>query len=240
MAPQHQNESTKTADAHATKPVAVKNALNQEVEHAKFEHPELKSVYPDTKFDPIPELPYSNRALNADPTFKNLLKDATVTHLAPKIGTELSGIQLHELTDAQRDELALLVAHRGVVFFRDQEIDVDQQLELGRYYGPLHVHQNLGHPKDREEIVVVENSVETSDAFLKRQIYDPFNAWHSDVSNERQPPSYTSFKVLTNPPVGGDTLWASAYEAYDRLTPPMKEFISGLTAIHTGIVRNRG
>ncbi|KAF1793017.1 TauD/TfdA-like domain [Phytophthora cactorum] len=178
-----------------------------------------------------------NRGLKADPTFKNLLKDATVTHLAPKIGTELSGIQLHELTNAQRDELALLIAHRGVVFFRDQEINIEQQLELGRYYGPLHVHQNLGHPKDHHEALVVENSVETSDGFLKRQMYDPFNAWHSDVSNERQPPSYTSFKVLTNPPVGGDTLWASAYEAYDRLTPPMREFISGLTAIHTGIVR---
>ncbi|KAG2765710.1 hypothetical protein PC116_g33847, partial [Phytophthora cactorum] len=190
---------------------------------------------PETKFDPIPVLPVEDRGLKADPTFKNLLEDATVTHLAPKIGTELSGIQLHELTNAQRDELALLIAHRGVVFFRDQEINIEQQLELGRYYGPLHVHQNLGHPKDHHEALVVENSVETSEGFLKRQMYDPFNAWHSDVSNERQPPSYTSFKVLTNPPVGGDTLWASAYEAYDRLTPPMREFISGLTAIHTGI-----
>ncbi|KAF4031700.1 TfdA family Taurine catabolism dioxygenase TauD [Phytophthora infestans] len=232
MAPQHQNDTNKTT----AKPVAIKNALNQEVEHYKFDHSELLSVYPDTKFDPIPVLPVEDRALKADPTFKNLLKDATVTHLAPKIGTELSGIQLHELSNVQRDELALLIAHRGVVFFRDQEINIEQQLELGRYYGPLHAHQNLGHPKDHHEVVVVENSVETSEGFLKRQMYDPFNAWHSDVSNERQPPSYTSFKVLTNPPVGGDTLWASASEAYDRLTPPMREFISGLTAIHTGIV----
>ncbi|KAE9115362.1 hypothetical protein PF010_g9363 [Phytophthora fragariae] len=236
MAPQHPNESTKTANAQtSSKPVAIKNALNQEVEHAQFENPELLSVYPATKFEPIPVLPYADRALKADPTFKNLLKDATVTHLAPKIGTELSGVQLHELSSEQHDELALLIAHRGVVFFRDQEITMEQQLELGRYYGPLHTHQNLGHPKDHDEVVVVKNSVDSSDTFLQRQIYDPFNAWHSDVSNERQPPSYTSFKVLTNPPVGGDTLWASGYEAYDRLTPPMREFVSGLTAIHTGI-----
>ncbi|GMF26402.1 unnamed protein product [Phytophthora fragariaefolia] len=227
--------ATKAASAPAPRP--VKNALNQEVEHAKFEHPELKSVHPDTKYDPIPELPYSDRALNADPTFKNLLKDATVTHLAPKIGTELSGIQLHELTDAQRDELALLVAHRGVVFFRDQEINIDQQLELGRYYGPLHVHQNHGHPEGYSEVLVVENSVENSERILRRQEYDPDNVWHSDVSNERQPPSYTSFKVLTNPTVGGDTLWASGYEAFERLTPLFKNFIEGLTAIHSSKVR---
>ncbi|KAG2505159.1 hypothetical protein JM18_009517 [Phytophthora kernoviae] len=214
-------------------PIAVKNALNQEVKHSEFEHPELLSAYPETKYDPIPVLPVEDRALKADPTFKNLLTNATVTHLAPKIGTELSGIQLHELTDPQRDELALLIAERGVVFFRDQEINIEQQLELGRYYGPLHVHQNLGHPEGHHEVLVVENSVETSEGFLKRQIYDPDNVWHSDVSNERQPPSYTTLKVLTNPPLGGDTLWASSYEAYDRLTPLFKSFIEGLTAIHS-------
>ncbi|KAE9091983.1 hypothetical protein PF007_g18690 [Phytophthora fragariae] len=68
------------------------NALNQEVEHTRFEHPELASVYPSTTYDPIPELPYADRALKADPTFKNLLQHATVTHLAPRIGTELLGI----------------------------------------------------------------------------------------------------------------------------------------------------
>jgi alpha-ketoglutarate-dependent taurine dioxygenase len=34
--------------------------------------------------------------------------------------------------------------------------------------------------------------------------------------------------------VGGDTLWASAYEAYDRLSPAYKKFLEGLTATHIG------
>lgn len=54
-----------------------------------------------------------------------------------------------------------------------------------------------------------------------------------------QPPSYTIFKVVTNPPVGGDTLWASGYEAYERLTPPFQKFVEGLTAIHSSKVRSR-
>lgn len=52
-------------------------------------------------------------------------------------GTEIHGIQLNKLTDQQKDELALLVAERGVVFFRDQDINIHEQIELGRYYGPL-------------------------------------------------------------------------------------------------------
>jgi alpha-ketoglutarate-dependent taurine dioxygenase len=36
------------------------------------------------------------------------------------------------------------------------------------------------------------------------------------------------------PAVGGDTLWASAYEAYDRLSPAYQSFLEGLTATHIG------
>ena len=48
----------------------------------------------------------TERALFADPTKKNLLAAATkVTTLTPAIGTELQGIDLRQLTDAQKDEL---------------------------------------------------------------------------------------------------------------------------------------
>ncbi|GAB9474343.1 Poly adp-ribose [Globisporangium polare] len=235
MAPQNHETNPPAAAAASKAPVVIKNALNQEVTHRKVDHEELLSVFPDTKYPPIPELPYEDCALKADPTMKNLLADATITHLSPKIGSEIAGLQLHELSDAQKDELALLVAQRGVVFFRDQAINIDQQLALGRYYGPLHIHQFNGHPEGYPEVVVVENSVEKSAALLARQLYDPTNGWHGDVTYQRQSPSYTIFKLLTSPDVGGDTLWASGYEAYERLTPPFQRFIEGLTAIHSSV-----
>jgi hypothetical protein len=34
--------------------------------------------------------------------------------------------------------------------------------------------------------------------------------------------------------VGGDTLWASGYEAYDRMSPAFKTFLEGLHAEHDG------
>lgn len=34
------------------------------------------------------------------------------------------------------------------------------------------------------------------------------------------------------PPTGGDTLWASGYELYDRLSPPYQKFFESLTATH--------
>jgi sulfonate dioxygenase len=47
----------------------------------------------------------------------------------------IQGLQLSALTDGQKDELALLVAHRGVLFFRDQDITAQGQRDLFDYYG---------------------------------------------------------------------------------------------------------
>lgn len=54
------------------------------------------------------------------------------------------------------------------------------------------------------------------------------------MSYERQPPGLTLLKVDLLPPVGGDTLWASGYAAYDRLSPAWKKFVEGLYAVHSG------
>lgn len=40
-------------------------------------------------------------------------------------------------------------------------------------------------------------------------------------------------KIVTPPDdAGGDTLWASGYEAFDRLSPAWKKLAEGLTATH--------
>jgi sulfonate dioxygenase len=57
--------------------------------------------------------------------------------LTPTLGTEIHGIQLSQLTDQQKNDIALLAAERGVVFFRKQDIDPYQAIELGRYFGRL-------------------------------------------------------------------------------------------------------
>jgi hypothetical protein len=63
-----------------------------------------------------------------------------VIHLTRHIGTEIVGLQLKDLTDQQRDELALLIAERSVVFFRDQDITPQQQKALGEHFGEVEIH----------------------------------------------------------------------------------------------------
>lgn len=103
-----------------------------------------------TKFPPTELFDFKDRGLDADPAKPNLLpKDNSnlkATKLTPRVGTEITGLQLSQLTDAQKNELALLIAERGVVVFRDQDfkdIGPEKQKEFGQYFGRLHVHVSL-------------------------------------------------------------------------------------------------
>jgi sulfonate dioxygenase len=98
--------------------------LTEAVLSYKAPHPLVKEFTPE-----------KDRASFADPSKKSLLDGVTVRHLTPYIGTQLEGVQLSRLSDSQKDELALLAAERGVVFFRNQDITIDQQYELTKYYG---------------------------------------------------------------------------------------------------------
>ena len=108
--------------------------------HTTYDHDDLLPSFPDIHWAPLQETEHEDRGIHGDPKFRNLLQDASaVFDYNPKIGTEVHGVDLANLTDAQRDDLARLVAYRGVVFFRDQKnLNINAQRDLGSYFGTLH------------------------------------------------------------------------------------------------------
>lgn len=58
--------------------------------------------------------------------------------------------------------------------------------------------------------------------------------WHSDIQFEPNPADYTSLRLTQLPATGGDTLWASGYELYDRFSKPYQKFFESLTATFIG------
>lgn len=54
--------------------------------------------------------------------------------------------------------------------------------------------------------------------------------WHSDSLFETCPSDFSFLRMQATPPAGGDTLWVSGYELYDRLSPPFQRFLESLTA----------
>jgi taurine dioxygenase len=143
------------------------------------------------------------------------------------IGAEIFGIDLgRPLGNQQFQEVHdALMAHQ-VIFFRDQKLSLEQHKAFGRLFGELHIHPNTPGPEGHPEILPIH-----ADANSKRIAGE---RWHSDVSCDPEPPMGSILNLKTVPPVGGDTIFASMYAAYDALSEPMKKFLSGLTAIHDG------
>jgi sulfonate dioxygenase len=172
--------------------------------------------YTPFKLLDLVEIPFIDKAIGSDFKKTNLLRAATeVKHLTPAIGTELLGMQLTRLSDTQKNELARLVAERGVVFLRDQQMDVHEQIEFGAYFGQLHIHQMAGIIPDLPWVHPIHKD-ETAKNGRSHQI------WHSDVSYEIQPPGLTMLRMDILPKAGpdgceagGDTIWASGYGIYE-------------------------
>jgi alpha-ketoglutarate-dependent taurine dioxygenase len=59
------------------------------------------------------------------------------------------------------------------------------------------------------------------------------NAWHTDLSYLAEPPSFTILYCLDAPPVGGDTVWANQYMAFETLSKGLRETLLGLDAVHS-------
>jgi len=151
----------------------------------------------------------------------------TVKPSTGAIGAEISGIDLGKpLGNQQFKELHdALMAHQ-VLFFRDQKITLDEHKAFGRLFGELAIHPNTKGPEGHPEILPIY-----ADANSKRIAGE---RWHSDVSCDPEPPMGSILNIKQVPPVGGDTIFASMYAAYDALSAPMKEYLSKLTAIHDG------
>ncbi|KEZ44034.1 hypothetical protein SAPIO_CDS3762 [Scedosporium apiospermum] len=204
-------------------------------------YPAYLPTRPDGPSVPIavPFFEADEPARRANPAKPSLLKaGVTAINVTPRIGTEIRGVQISELSKEGLDELALLAAERGVVVFRDQDfadIGFERQLEIARHYGPLHKHPTMGFPKGTSsEFHVVyadENSGNLRSLLGPRTTYD---LWHIDQTFTANIPSTTFFWVLEIPEAGGgDTAFASLTAAYEALSPAFRETLHSLKLRHT-------
>ena len=150
-----------------------------------------------------------------------------IDKLTPHVGGEISGVDLSKPLDERTfKEIHDALIEHGVIFFRDQHLTPEQQKAFGRLFGPLHVHPAAPSLEGHPEILVIH-----ADEKSKRVAGEE---WHSDVSCDPEPPLGSILYMHELPPVGGDTLFASMYAAYDALSDPMKRLLEGFSAMHEG------
>ena len=146
----------------------------------------------------------------------------TITRLTAALGAEITGLPLRNLAPGQVDYIRALLHEHLVLFFPGQFLDIDAHVALGEHFGPLDSHPNLANPFTQHPQVFE----------LAASHGGVADEWHSDISFSPNPAVMSILNMIECPPVGGDTLWASTYAAYDALSEPLQELCAGLTALH--------
>lgn len=142
-------------------------------------------------------------------------------------GASISGLNLSQpLPAATLSELKAAWATHSVLVFPDQPLTHDQletfTLQLGQFGIDPFIKPMADHPH------ILELRREAT------EVATNFGAgWHSDWSFQQEPPAGTVLHSKVTPPVGGDTLFADCYRAYDDLSEAMKTLLDGLVAVHS-------
>lgn len=147
-----------------------------------------------------------------------------VRPIAGALGAEIHGVDLSsDLDDEQVAAIRRIWLEHGVVFFRDQNLPPDRFMAFAERFGrPIEypfVKGIDGYPK-----IIQVAKYETEKVNFG-------GIWHADTTYLPEPPTATLLVAREVPPVGGDTLFANQYLAYETLSEGLKRTLDGLIGV---------
>ena len=147
--------------------------------------------------------------------------------LSGALGAEVSGINLKDSSVENWNKINTLLLEHKALFFRDQSITSEEQINLAEHFGPLERHIYV---KGREKYPEILRIIKEPDE--KRQWGE---TWHTDVSYNPKPTKVIILKSLKVPPVGGDTMFSNMEIAYETLDNKIKNKIKDKKATHSSL-----
>jgi taurine dioxygenase len=151
--------------------------------------------------------------------------------LQDNFGLEAGGIDLSDpLPDAALSEIERAFFAGQVLVFRAQRLTAAQFHTFARRLGrpEPHVINQFHHP-GCADILILSNVIKDGHPI---GLADAGTYFHSDYSYLQVPARCTMLYSITVPKVGGDTMFADQYTAYDELGAAMKARIENMVVLH--------
>ena len=153
-------------------------------------------------------------------------KTLQATPLSPTLGAEITGVDIASgISDEQFAELRQAFADYAVIFLRDQDITPEQHIAFAERWGKINVNRFFQPTDDYPVIAEVRKEAD--------QKANIGSSWHTDHSYDQCPAMGSILYAREVPSVGGDTLFASMYAAYDALSDGLKQMLSTMRAEHS-------
>ncbi len=149
-----------------------------------------------------------------------------VAPVAGALGAEIAGVDLRQPpNDAVIAEIRRAWLQYLVLFFRDQPLTSEQYLAFARCIAEPVEYPMLKGLDGYPLIVPVIK--------LPQERVNFGGLWHSDTAYLETPPIGAMLLAREVPPVGGDTLFANMYLAYESLSDGLRRALDGLRAVNS-------
>jgi taurine dioxygenase len=151
--------------------------------------------------------------------------------LAPAIGAEIIGVDLSQPMDEPTFAKVLDTWHRNnIILLRDQHLTEDEQVRFGERFGPPAVSHTRRYTTKNPAVMLISNIRENGE--LIGALPDGEMNFHTDQCHQERPAMASMLYSLEVPSVGGNTLFANAYLAYETLPAAMRSKIDGRKALN--------
>ena len=142
------------------------------------------------------------------------------------VGVELSNIDIgNGVNDAEFSSIQQAFIDNGLVFLHNQNMTPEQHIEFAERWGDININRFFPKVSGYEKIAAVVKE--------KDQIVNIGGGWHTDHSYDKIPAMGSILLARETPPVGGDTLFACMYKAYESLSDGLKKTLEGMNAVHS-------
>ncbi|MEM8971371.1 MAG: TauD/TfdA family dioxygenase [Pseudomonadota bacterium] len=168
----------------------------------------------------------------------------TVKPLGERFGAEIGNVDLSKpVEDATFKEIEDAFVTWSVVVFRNQKMTPESHLAFAQRFGELEINAFTKFAlDDHPGILKLSNVIEDGEP---QGYADAGSFWHTDMSYTKTPPRLTMLYAIEIPfddqgQSRGDTMFASALDAYDALDDETKGLIDGRNAVHFFGAKKRG
>ena len=160
-----------------------------------------------------------------------------ITPLSARIGAEIHGLDLRDLTDAEVAAIRAAWLEYKVVFFPEQHLEPAEHLTFASRLGePTEGHPVIPGLPDHPEVFEIDygKTAELAELYGDVAQRGAGLAWHTDVTFVLRPPAGSILRAAVVPDAGGDTLFSNQQAAFEGLSPSLQDYLSTLTAVHDG------
>ncbi|MDP3542450.1 MAG: TauD/TfdA family dioxygenase [Elusimicrobiota bacterium] len=148
------------------------------------------------------------------------------------LGARVSGVDLSRPLDTDTvQQIKSAWTRHLVLVFPEQHLDPETLIAFTRHFGELDNYETQPfnrHP-EHDEVMLLSNR--PVNGKLPAGAYNGQN-WHTDLSYTPRPAKATLVYCIQKPSVGGDTMFASMYAAYEALSPKMQAFLDDLEGVN--------